>query len=276
MISLRVENLHYAYDGVPALSGISLEMAPGEFVAIIGQNGSGKTTLVKHFNGLLKPAQGRVWVDGRETTPLSVAQLARQVGYVFQNPDHQISQNTVRAEVAFGLRNLGFAEPEVNRRTADTLEAFGLAAEAERPPAILGAGLRRKVALASVCSVRPPVLILDEPTVGLEARAAEEVLQLATRLHSEGHTVILISHDMRRVAAYARRCILLMDGRVLRDAPVRDVFADAALLAQAYLAPPPVTRLAQALDWGAPLTPEELYRAYTQHAVPNQPLLPQQ
>jgi len=265
MISLRVENLHFAYDGVPALRGLSLEIGPGEFVALVGQNGSGKTTLVKHFNGLLKPAQGRVWVGERETAPLSVAELARQVGYVFQNPDHQISQNTVRAEVAFGLRNLGFAEAEVHRRTAETLAAFGLAAEAERPPAILGAGLRRKVALASVCSVRPPVLILDEPTVGLEARAAEEVLHLAAALHAEGHTVILISHDMRRVAAWARRCILLMDGRVLCDAPVREVFADAALLAQANLAPPPVTSLAQALDWGTPLTPEELYAAYAQH-----------
>ncbi len=267
MISLRVENLHFAYEGVPALCGISLDIAPGEFVAIVGQNGSGKTTLVKHFNGLLKPTQGRVWVDGRDTASLTVATLARQVGYVFQNPDHQISQNTVRAEVAFGLRNLGFAEAEVERRTAETLAAFGLAAEAARPPAILGAGLRRKVALAGVCCVRPPVLILDEPTLGLEARAAEEVLQLAAGLHRDGHTVILISHDMRRVAAYARRCLLLKDGRLLRDAPVRTVFADPALLAEANLAPPPVTRLAQALDWGTPLTPEELYLAYTQHAA---------
>jgi energy-coupling factor transporter ATP-binding protein EcfA2 len=266
MIPLRVENLHFAYDGVPALAGISLNIAPGEFVAIVGQNGSGKTTLVKHFNGLLKPAQGKVWVDGRETTPLTVAELARQVGYVFQNPDHQISQTTVRAEVAFGLHQLGFAEPEVLRRTAETLAAFGLAAEAARPPAILGAGLRRKVALAGVCCVRPPVLILDEPTIGLEARAAEEVLQLAAGLQREGHTVILISHDMRRVAAYAQRCILLKEGRVLRDAPVRAVFADVALLAAANLAPPPVTRLAQVLNWGTPLTPEELYLAYTRHA----------
>ncbi len=274
MISLRVEDLYFAYDRVPALSGISVEIAPGEFVAIVGQNGSGKTTLVKHFNGLLKPTRGRVWVDGRDTAPLTVAELARQVGYVFQNPDHQISQNTVQAEVAFGLRNLGFGEPEVQRRTAETLAAFGLTAEAARPPAILGAGLRRKVALAGVCSVRPPVLILDEPTLGLEARAAEDVLQLAAGLHGEGHTVILISHDMRRVAAYARRCLLLKDGRVLRDAPVRAVFSDPALLAEANLAPPPVTRLAQALDWGTPLTPEELYQAYTQHAAQAPPSPP--
>jgi energy-coupling factor transporter ATP-binding protein EcfA2 len=265
MIALRVEDLHFAYDGEPALAGISLDIAPGEFVAVAGQNGSGKTTLVKHFNGLLKPTRGRVWVDGRDTAPLSVAELARQVGYVFQNPDHQINQNTVRAEVAFGLRQLGFADVEVQRRTDDALAVFGLTADADRPPAILGAGLRRKVALAGVCSVRPPVLILDEPTIGLEARVAEEVLQLAAGLQREGHTVILISHDMRRVAAYAQRCLLLKEGRLLTDAPVRVVFADAALLAQANLAAPPVTRVGQALGWGAPLTPEELYQAYTRH-----------
>jgi energy-coupling factor transport system ATP-binding protein len=132
-------------------------------------------------------------------------------------------------------------------------------------------GADYKVALAGVCSARPPVLILDEPTAGLEARAAEEVLQLVARLQGEGHTVVLISHDMRRVAAYAQRCILLKDGRVLRDAPVRAVFADAALLAEADLAPPPVTRLAQAMAWGTPLTPDELYSAYARHrpwAVP--------
>ena len=233
-------------------------------MAIVGQNGSGKTTLVKHFNGLLKPTRGRVWVAERDTTPLEVADLARLVGYVFQNPDHQISQATVRAEIAFGLRNLGFAESDVAQRTAETLADFGLEAYAGRPPAVLGFGLRRKVALASVCVLRPPVLILDEPTNGLEARAADEVLQLATRLCAEGHTIILISHDMRRVAAYARRCVLLKQGRVLQDAPTADVFADADLLAQARLAPPPVTQLAHALAWGTPLTPEEFYQQYVQ------------
>ena len=265
MISLKVEDLHYAYNGTPALAGISLTIGPGEFVAVIGQNGSGKTTLVKHFNGLLKPTRGKVWVGERDTALLEVADLARDVGYVFQNPDHQISQTTVRAEVAFGLRNLGFEEAEVERRTSETLAAFGLEGYADRSPAILGFGLRRKVALAGVCSLRPPVLILDEPTIGLEARAADEVLQLATGLHTEGHTIILISHDMRRVAAYAKRCVLLQEGRLLRDGPVREVFADADLLARASLAPPPVTQLAQALRWGTPLTPEEFCEQYIQH-----------
>jgi energy-coupling factor transporter ATP-binding protein EcfA2 len=265
MIPLRVENLHYAYNDTLALSEVNLTIDPGEFVAVVGQNGSGKTTLVKHFNGLLKPTRGRVWVAGRDTAPLAVADLARQVGYVFQNPDHQISQATVRAEIAFGLRNLGFTDREVVQRTGETLASFGLEACADRPPAVLGFGLRRKVALASVCVLRPPVLILDEPTIGLEARAADEVLHLADRLCGQGHTIILISHDMRRVAAHARRCVLLKQGRVVQDAPTRVVFADAEGLAQARLAPPPVTQLAHALAWGTPLTPEEFYEQFAQH-----------
>lgn len=262
MIPLRVEHLHFAYNGAPALADVSLTIAPGEFVAIVGQNGSGKTTLVKHFNGLLKPTRGRVWVADRETGPLAVADLARQVGYVFQNPDHQISQATVRAEIAFGLHNLGFADGEAAQRTAEALAAFGLEACADRPPAVLGFGIRRKVALAGVCVLRPPVLILDEPTNGLEARAADEVLQLAERLCAEGHTILLISHDMRRVAAHARRCVLLKQGRIVRDAPTPEVFADVQGLAEARLAPPPVTQLAQTLQWGTPLTPGQFYDEY--------------
>jgi energy-coupling factor transport system ATP-binding protein len=264
--ALRVENLHYAYGDVPALSGVDLTIQPGEFVALVGQNGSGKTTLVKHFNGLLKPTRGRVWVGERETTSLAVADLAREVGYVFQNPDHQINQPTVRDEITFGLRHLGFGADEIARRAEAMLSLFGLWAYAEHPPAVLGFGLRRKVALASVCALRPPVLILDEPTGGLDARAAEEVLGFAASLHAAGHTLILVSHDMRRVAASARRCVILKDGRVLRDGPTREVFAEAEMLRQAFLAAPPVTRLAQALAprlaLDTPLTVEEFYQKY--------------
>jgi energy-coupling factor transport system ATP-binding protein len=243
---------------------VSLTFAPGELVAILGQNGSGKTTLVKHFNGLLKPTQGRVWVGQRDTAHWSVAELAREVGYVFQNPDHQISQPTVEAEVAFGLRNFGVPEAEIERRVAETLAAFGLTAYAGRPPAVLGFGLRRKVALASVCVLRPPVLILDEPTGALEARAADEILGLAVNLRAQGHTVILVSHDMRRVAAHAGRCVIMHQGRVLRDAATREVFSDPALLAQACLAPPPVTQLAGRLAWSGPLplTAPEFFKTY--------------
>ena len=265
--SLRTEDLHHAYGDVPALLGVSLTIQPGEFVAIVGQNGSGKTTLVKHFNGLLKPTRGRVWVGERETTSLAVAELAREVGYVFQNPDHQINQPTVREEIAFGLRNMDFPPDEVARCTDEALAMFGLRDYADRPPAILGFGLRRKIALASVCALRPPVLILDEPTGGMDARSAEELLEFAARLHGEGHTLLLVSHDMRRVAAFAERCVILKEGRVLRDGPTREVFADDDLLRQAFLAPPPVTQLAYALEpqlaLGTPLTAEEFYAEYT-------------
>ncbi|HLE27820.1 MAG TPA: ABC transporter ATP-binding protein [Anaerolineales bacterium] len=264
--SLRVENLYFAYNGLAALSGVSLTIRPGEFVALVGQNGSGKTTLVKHFNGLLKPTRGKVWVGERDTASCAVSDLAREVGYVFQNPDHQINQPTVREEVAFGLKNLDFPAGEAARRTDEALAAFGLQPFADRPPAILGFGLRRKIALASVCVLRPPVLILDEPTGGLDARSAEELLGFAARLKAEGHTLILVSHDMRRVAAFAERCVVLKEGRVWLDGPARAVFAKTELLQQAFLAPPPVTRLAQALapqvDLDTPLTPEEFYSHY--------------
>ena len=271
--ALRVENLHHTYNDVPALLGVSLTIQPGEFAALVGQNGSWKTTLVKHFNGLLKPTRGRVWVGERDTAPLTVAELAREVGYVFQNPDHQINQPTVREEIAFGLRQMDFSPDEVAHRTDETLSMFGLRTYADRPPAILGFGLRRKIALASVCVLRPPVLILDEPTGGLDARSAEELLGFAARLHAEGHTILLVSHDMRRVAAYAERCVILKEGRVLRDGPTREVFADSALLRQAFLAPPPVTELAHALApqivLDTPLTAEEFYDAYRRQPLVN-------
>ena len=261
---LRVEDLHHAYDDVPALGGVSLTIRPGEFIALVGQNASGKTTLVKHFNGLLKPARGRVWVGERVTTSLAVSDLAREVGYVFQNPDHQINQPTVREEIAFGLKQLDFSAAEIARRTEAALVDFGLLPFADRPPAILGFGLRRKIALASVCVLRPPVLILDEPTGGLDARSAVELLAFAARLKAEGHTIILVSHDMRRVAAFAERMVVMHGGRVLADGPTRAVFAQSELLQQAFLAPPPVAQLAHALSpaLGTPLTAEEFYTEY--------------
>jgi len=260
---LRTAHLTFAYSGSPILCDLSLTIQSGEWVALIGQNGSGKTTLVKHFNGLLKPTHGQVWVGERDTTTCSIADLAREVGYVFQNPDHQIHQSTVREEVACGLRWQGYPPAEQHERLTATLAQFRLTDYAHHPPAILGFGLRRKVALASVCALRPPVLILDEPTGGLDARSADDILTLVAQLNAHGHTILMISHDMRRVAEYARRCIVLQAGRIVRDAPPRDVFADAPLLQQAFLSPPPVTQLAHHLGQpGTPLTPEEFYQGY--------------
>jgi energy-coupling factor transport system ATP-binding protein len=246
--ALEVRGLWYWYDGgPPALQDVSFTLARGEFVAIVGPNGSGKTTLAKHFNGLLKPRRGQVMVCGQDTASRSVGQLARHVGYVFQSPDHQIFAATVQDEVAFGLRNLGFAADEVGRRTQTALARFGLAEYADRPPALLGYGLRRKVTLAAVLAMQPEVLVLDEPTTGLDAGTIREVMAVVAEAHRAGGSVVLISHDMKLIAQHAQQVGVLSGGRLLALAPPRDLFQDRALLAEAHLAPPPITRLAQGL-----------------------------
>lgn len=245
---IRVEELFFEYAGdLAALNGVDLEIAENAYVAIVGQNGSGKTTLVKHFIGLLRPSSGRVWVYGRETTSVSVGELARTVGYAFQNPDHQIFCPTTREELAFGPRNLGLGAREVAERTEDALTAFGLLPYADLPPAVLGYGLRRKISIAAVYTMRPRILILDEPTTGLDGRSAHELLALLGGLYAQGHTILLVTHDMRLVAEYARETLVMHEGRVLAYGPTRHVFGLAEELSRAQLIPPQVTRLGEAL-----------------------------
>ncbi len=246
---IQVENLHYTYgDEVPALRGIDLTIADNDFVAIIGQNGSGKTTLVKHFNGLLKPTRGRVLIDGVDTAHRSVSELAHTVGYVFQNPDYQLFCATTREELSFGPRNLGLDEAEVRAQTEEALTYFGLQAFAEAPPAILGYGLRRLVSVAAVYTLRPRIFVLDEPTAGLDWRATLGLMALVGRLHEVGHTILLVTHDMRLVAGFCRRSLVLHEGRVLLDGPTRQVFGQADLLQQAQIELPQVCVLARQLS----------------------------
>jgi len=265
---LRAEALHYHYDGeIPALNGVDVTIREGAFVAIVGQNGSGKTTLVKHFNGLLKPTSGRVWVYGRETASVTVGELARTVGYVFQNPDHQIFCATTREEIAFGPRNLGLSPQEVAARTEEALETFGLRAYADLPPAVLGFGLRRIVSTAAVIAMRPKVLILDEPTAGLDWRAAHELLDRIAGLHAEGHTILFVSHDTQLVAEYCPETLVMHEGQVLAYGMTTQVMGQLAVLQRAQLTPPQVTQLARRLaDCGLPdcLTVEQFCAAYRQ------------
>ena len=265
---VRVEDLWHSYDDGPSvLAGVNLSVESGDFLAIVGQNGSGKTTLVKHFNGLLRPTHGRVLVLGQDTTGQSVGQLAQTVGYLFQNPDHQIFAPTVWEEVAFGPRNLGFSEGEVAARTTEALALFGLGDQADTPPAVLGYGLRRKVTLAAVWAMRPQILVLDEPTVGLDWRNTRALMEGVTDLNSQGHTIILVTHDMKLVAEFARRVLVLGEGRTLAYGPTRQLFQQDAILRQAFLAPPPITALAQRMRAcglrGDSLTVEEFYQEYT-------------
>jgi energy-coupling factor transporter ATP-binding protein EcfA2 len=267
--AIEVQHLWYWYENhVPALQDVSLTIEQGEYVALIGQNGSGKTTLVKHFNGLLKPRRGRVFVEGEDTEKRSVGALARCVGYVFQNPDHQIFCTTTREEIAFGLRNLGFPAEEVRERAEEALHLFGLAEQAEVPPAILGYGLRRKVTLAAVYAMRPPIMVLDEPTTGLDGRSTRELRGRVAGLHQQGHTIVLVSHDMKLVAECAEKTLLLGQGQVLLYDATREVFKQEELLTRAFIAPPPITALSRRMRpygmRGDSLTVSEFYTEYNQ------------
>ena len=252
--AVRIQGVHYRYDGdIPALNGVDLEVKDNAYLAIVGQNGSGKTTLVKHFNGLLRPTTGRVWVYGRDTASLTVGQMARTVGFVFQNPDHQIFCATTREEIGFGPRNLGLDAAQVQARTEEALRAFDLEAYADIPPAVLGFGLRRKVSIASVYAMRPRLLILDEPTAGLDWRSAQGLLGLVRRLHGEGHTIVLISHDMRFVAEHAQEVLVMHEGRILAHGETHEVFRRVDILQQAQITPPQITQLGRRLaHWGCP------------------------
>lgn len=253
-IRIRTQSLVYHYDeGIPALNGVDIEIADNAYLAIVGQNGSGKTTLVKHFNGLLLPTSGRIWVDGVDTTTVSVSELAHTVGYAFQNPDHQIFCATTRQEIGFGPRNLGLNAEEVRTRTEEALRVFGLVEYAEVPPAVLGFGLRRKVSIAAVYAMRPSILILDEPTGGLDWRSACELMSLVGRLHAQGHTIILVTHDMRLVAEYTRQTLVMHDGHVLAYGSTREVLCRDRELRRAQITPPQITHLGRLLaDCGFP------------------------
>ena len=210
---------------------VSLAVAAGEFIALLGANGSGKTTLAKHLNGLLKPTGGGVRVNGRDTRPLRVAELARTVGYVFQNPDHQIFAATVEEEIAFGLRLQGLTPAEVTERVNWALAILNLEAHRATPPALLGWGQRRQVAVAAVLATHPQVLVLDEPTGGLDARSREELMAAVTTFNRSGGTVILITHNMRLVAEYASRAVVMAGGQVVFDAAPRALFERREILA---------------------------------------------
>jgi energy-coupling factor transport system ATP-binding protein len=261
---VEVRRVWYWYEGpVLALQDVSLTLAAGDFLALVGQNGSGKTTLAKHFNGLLRPGRGEIFVAGSHTAGRTVGDLSRTVGYVFQNPDHQIFSATVREELAFGPLNLGLDKDAVRERVEESLGAFDLEDYAEAPPAVLPFSLKRRVTLASVYAMHTQVLVLDEPTVGLDRRAASDLMERVSGLNRAGRTVVLITHDMRLVAERAARMAVLHEGRLLRCGPTRELMADSGLLATAFLSRPQIAQLSVDLkpfgSAGQALTVEEMY-----------------
>ena len=260
---LELTGLVHRYPGgVVALAGVDLVIEPGETVAVVGQNGSGKTTLVRHLVGILAPTEGTVRVGGADIAGRPIAEVARTVGFVFQDPDRQLFSRSVELEVAFGPRNLGL-EPGVIRRLVD--EALGLTGLDDRRavnPHDLTVSDRKLVALASILAMDPALLALDEPTTGQDGPGVARVGSIVDAMAATGRTVVAITHDMEFAACYFGRIVVMRQGRIVADGPLAAVFApaNAALLASTGLELPPVARLAGRLGLGAPapLTVEEL------------------
>jgi energy-coupling factor transport system ATP-binding protein len=249
-VIVNVRGLSHVYqDGTRALQGVDLDIRKGEFVGILGQNGSGKTTLVKHFNGLLKPTEGTVTVAGMDTRKASIAQMALAVGYIFQNPDAQIFKMKVEEELAFGPQNVGLSDEEVGRRIKEAAEDLEISHLMEKNPFFLSKGEKQRVAVAAVMAMRPDILVLDEPTTGQDFKRAREIMDLAVRLHDEGQTVVVITHDMNLAAEYCDRVVIMEGGRVLLDAPTREAFLAEDELKASSLRPPHVTVLGKALGY---------------------------
>jgi energy-coupling factor transport system ATP-binding protein len=243
--------------GPRALDGIDLRVETGERVAIVGQNGSGKSTLVRHLNGLLRPIAGSVAINGVPIGRRHVAELAREVGLAFQNPDRQIFAGSVRAEVAFGPRNIGRRGPELDAVVDRALATAGLAGDEETNPYDLGFSRRKLLALASILAMETPIVILDEPTTGQDAAGIGRVQTIVADLSAAGRTVIGISHDMRFVAESFERIVVMRAGRIVLDGSPQAVFAEDAwsTLASTFLEPPLAAKVGARLRLGS--TPTE-------------------
>ncbi|MCI4409753.1 MAG: ABC transporter ATP-binding protein, partial [Thermofilum sp.] len=241
---IRVEDVWFRYEGADfwALKGVSLTIKKGELLAIIGQNGGGKTTLAKNLNGLLKPTKGRVLVDGLDTKTTPTYEIVKRVGYVFQNPSHQIFESTVWKEVAYGPTNLGLSPEEVKQRVEWALSEVGLQGYEQYNPYDLDYGKMKLLTVASVLAMKPQVLILDEPTTGQDHAGRHLLSNLSKKLNREGFTVVIITHDMRFVAETVNRVVLVSNGEILMDGSTREVLNAFDVLKKAAIKPPQIVQ----------------------------------
>ena len=256
---LEAVDLEFRYPlGVKALDGASLEVYPGEFVAIVGQNGAGKTTLTRHFNGLLRPSAGDIRLFGKSVLDEPTASLCATVGYVFQNPDEQLFCDTVEDELRFGPMNIGMDKDRMEESVRDILLDIGLDKYRQVWPRYLTKGERQRLALASVVAMEPEILIVDEPTTGLDWLESLQILDYLERLRKEkGKTILIITHDMNIVSLYAKRVVVMANGRVVGEGTPREVFSQPKLMELAYLRRPQIADLSDTL-WGEVLlTPHE-------------------
>jgi energy-coupling factor transport system ATP-binding protein len=246
-MKIEIEDLYFSYPGgVEALSGVSLNVEPGELVAIVGQNGAGKTTLVRHLNGLLQPKRGGVHVGDWDTRQHTVAQLANRVGYVFQNPDEQLFCRSVNDEVRFGPQNLKYPSERIDELVNKSLALTGLNGKENTNPYDLSPTWRKMVALASILAMDTPIVILDEPTTGQDAASILRIAEIVTELKRDGKSVLTITHDIDFCAENFNRLIVMGKGKVLHDGPMHQILAQEEILRSTYVDPPQLTRL----GWG--------------------------
>ncbi len=249
---IEYDRVNFAYPGgPPVLRDVTLAVPGGQSVALIGVNGSGKSTLLRMLIGLLHPDTGCVRVSGADTRQASIGALARQVGFAFQKPEHQLFAATVRDEIAFGPRNLGLRGVALQARVEDTLARFGLAEIADHPPAVLSFSLRRLVALASIAALETPILALDEPLVGLDGLWRRRVIAWINEAHAAGGTILMVTHHLR-LAAKLERVLVLDAGRIVADGPPSAVFDQPEMLAAAGLSEPFSVALGRALSLPGP------------------------
>jgi len=242
---ISVNNVNFRYPGASsdALTNVNLQIQNGEFVAIMGENGAGKTTLVKMFNGLLKPRAGSVSVDRVDTQDKSVAQLSRDVGLIFQNPDHQLFAETVSEELSFSLRNFGFDEEVIKRRVRNISTALDLERYLDSSPFILSGGERKRVALAAVLAWDPKHIIMDEPTIGQDYLQKDRLRNFIVQLISQGKTIVIVTHDVEFVAECKPRIVLLSKGTVIADDTASKILTDVEMLTKASLVRPQIAEL---------------------------------
>ncbi len=244
------------------MRGVSLGIEDGEFVAIMGQNGAGKTTLAKHINGLLRPTSGRILVDDLETTKVSVATLARKVGFVFQNPDHQLFSETVEEEISFALKNFGYEEKTVEERVDWALNLLDLIDYRKVSPFMLSGGERKRVALASVLAWDPKIVILDEPTIGQDSRQKERLRQFITHLNRQAKTVIIVTHDIEFVAECQPRIVLMAQGKIVGEGEARKILTDPELVKEVSVVLPEIAQIFLRLEkQGFPRDVLDVYEA---------------
>ena len=256
-MSIRVKNLKHIYDkGLPteslALDNISFEVADGELLGVIGHTGSGKSTLLQHLNGLLKPEEGVIEIGNVDITKpeVSMVEIRKRIGLVFQYPEYQLFEETVAKDIAFGPKNLGLSEEEIAERVKEALELVGLDYEEikDRSPFELSGGQKRRVAIAGVIAMRPEVLILDEPTAGLDPKAHKDVLTMVEEVHKKtGNITILVSHNMADIARLSDKVLVIDSGKLVTIGTPREVFSQREELERVGLDLPPVTQLTEAL-----------------------------